>query len=92
MGGIYKITAGQWDANGELVEDDTDYYAQQELPVINGKQGQACDTIEIPVVEVGGQIPLPPPGTMVYLLGIPGMPDGIYTIGNDDDDSSGQEE
>lgn len=75
MSGIYRITAGQWDANGELVEDDTDYYTHQG---IDGKEVQTCDTIEIPVVGVGDQVP--PPGTITYLLGILGVPDGIYRI------------
>lgn len=87
MDGIYKVTLGSWSSpsdtetpsldlrfNGSIdIEVDDDHDME-----IDGRKVVAGDKINIPIISPGD--PVPPPGTMVYLLGIDGVPNGIYEI------------
>jgi len=68
--GIYKVTTGQWDHNNK-------YNSPQGPAIVDGKQLQACGRI----IEPGDSLnSMPPPGTLVYMLGVPIIPDGIYRL------------
>lgn len=88
MPGIYTVTTGTWSDSGEPIPDDMDMYTNQGPPIIDGKEVTLGDRIDIPVVR-GGEY-LPPPGTTIFLMECPYLPDGMYkviptySIANDD--------
>jgi hypothetical protein len=78
MPGIYTVTTGTWSDGGEFIPDDMDMYTNQGPPTIDGKQVTVGDRIDIPVIR-GGEY-LPPPGTIIFLMECPYLPDGLYKV------------
>lgn len=76
MPGIYTVTTGTRSDGGEYILNDM--YTNQGPPIIDGKQVTVGDRIDIPLIR-GGQY-LPPPGTIIFLMECPYLPDGMYRV------------
>jgi len=59
------------------------YIASTKLYIVEGKKVVYKDGEEvgIPVIGPGDEVPLP--GTVVYLLNVPGIADGLYEVSED---------
>lgn len=76
----YKATQWSW----AVPSDDqvTSCDGNITLPfLIDGVQVISGDRLDIPILGEGDSIP--PPDTLVYLLGVTNMPDGIYRVVSD---------
>lgn len=72
----YTVTTGTWSDDGECIPNDG--YVHQHPLVIDGKEVTVGDRIEIPLIR-GGKY-LPPPGTIIFLVECPYLPDGMYKV------------
>lgn len=59
------------------------YIASSKLYIVEGKKVvyKAGKEVGIPVIGPGDEVP--PPGTVVYLLDVPGIADGMYEVSQD---------
>ena len=59
------------------------YIASTKLYIVEGKKVVYKDgeDVGISVIERGDEVP--PPGTVVYLLNVPGLADGMYEVSED---------